>query len=194
MSTTMSSTSRPTAPAGHDQVPLLIARVLFALLWAAALLATGPALGLAVAIVLVLYPVGDLVLVAADAVRSSRSGRVSRGAWIGFAVNVLVSAAAAVALGVAAGDGVPGVLQVWGVWAVVAGLGQLVVALARRRARRGQWPLVVSGGLSCLVGLAFVAMAAGPAPALTPLAGYAAAGAVFAAVGLVRLRGSARAA
>ena len=194
MSTTASVTQEPTAPAGHDQVPLLIARVLFALVWAAALLATGPTLGLATAIVLVLYPVGDLVLVAVDAVRSSRSGRVSRGAWVGFAVNLLVSAVAAVALAVAAGDGVPGVLRVWGAWAVVAGLGQLVVALARRRVRRGQWPLVVSGGLSCLVGLAFVGMAAGSAPALPPLAGYAAAGAVFALVGLLRLRGSARAA
>jgi hypothetical protein len=188
MSTTTSVTPRPTAPAGRDQVPLLIARVVFALVWAVALLATGPMLGLAVAIVLVLYPLGDLVLVAGDAVRSSRAGRVSRGTWIGFAVNLLVSAIAAVGLAVAAGDGVPGVLRVWGAWAVVSGLGQLVVALARRRARRGQWPLVVAGGLSCLVGLAFVAMAAGPAPALAPLAGYAAAGAVFALVGLVRLR------
>jgi hypothetical protein len=188
MSTTTSVTQRPTAPAGRDQVPLLIARVVFALVWAVALLATGPMLGLAVAIVLVLYPLGDLVLVAGDAVRSSRAGRVSRGTWIGFAGNLLVSAIAAVGLAVAAGDGVPGVLRVWGAWAVVSGLGQLVVALARRRARRGQWPLVVAGGLSCLVGLAFVAMAAGPAPALAPLAGYAAAGAVFALVGLVRLR------
>ena len=191
MSTTASVTPRPTASAGREQVPLLIARVVIALVWAAALLATGPTLGLGVAIVLVLYPVGDLLLVAVDAVRSARSGRVSRGAWIGFAVNLLVSAVAVVALAVAAGDGVPGVLRVWGAWAVVSGLGQLVVALARRRVRRGQWPLVVSGGLSCLVGLAFVAMAAGPMPMLMPLAGYAAAGAVFALVGLVRLRGTA---
>src|SRR4051794_17492999 len=111
MSTTTSVTPRPTASAGREQVPLLIARVVFALVWAAALVATGPTLGLAVAIVLVLYPVGDLVLVAVDAVRSARSGWVSRGAWTGFAVNLLVSAVAAVALAVAAGDGVPGVLR-----------------------------------------------------------------------------------
>lgn len=169
----------------RERSPLLLARIVFALVWAAVLLATGPALGLVTAAVLVLYPVGDLVLVGADAVRS---GTASRGARIGLGFNLAVSAIAAVLLAVAAADSVPSVLRARGAWAVVAGVGQLVVALARRRTRRGQWPLIVSGGLSCLVGLAFVAMAAGPAPQLAPLAGYAAAGAVFALIGFLRLR------
>ncbi|MFC5061085.1 DUF308 domain-containing protein [Actinomycetospora atypica] len=172
-------------PASREQVPLLLARIVFALVWAAVLLAVGPGLGLAMVVVLVLYPVGDLVLVGADALRS---GTASRGARIGLGFNLAVSAVAAVLLAVAAADGVPAVLRVWGAWAVVAGAGQLVVALARRRTRRGQWPLIVSGGLSCVVGFAFVAMAAGPAPQLAPLAGYAAAGAVFALIGFLRLR------
>ncbi|MDL5160164.1 DUF308 domain-containing protein [Actinomycetospora termitidis] len=173
---------------GREQASLLLGRIVVALVWAAALLATGPGLGVATAVVLVLYPVADLVLVVVDALRSRRAGPVSRGAGFGLAFNVVVSAIAAVALAVAASSGVSSVLTVWGVWAVVAGLGQFVVALARRRTRRGQWPLIASGGLSCLVGLGFVVMSAGPAPALTPLAGYAAAGAVFALVGLLRLR------
>ncbi|MEJ2866788.1 DUF308 domain-containing protein [Actinomycetospora sp. OC33-EN08] len=165
------------------QAPLLLARALFALVWAAVLVTVGPELGVVTAVVLVLYPVGDLVLVGVDALRSPR-GRA------GLVANAVVSALAAVGLVVASGLGVASVLWVWGVWAVVSGAGQLVVALARRRTRRGQWPLVVSGGLSCLVGVAFVVMASGPAPLLISLAGYAVAGAVFALVGLLRLRRS----
>lgn len=180
---TATSLDRSTS-GSREQGSLLLARIVFALVWAAVLLATGPGLGVVTAVVLVLYPVGDLVLVGLDA---HRSGSASRGARIGLVFNLAVSAIAAVLLAVAACAGVSSVLLVWGGWAVVAGAGQLVVALARRRTRRGQWPLIVSGGLSCLVGLAFVAMAAGPAPQLVSLAGYAVAGAVFALVGFLRL-------
>ena len=181
---TATSLGRPRS-ASRAQVPLLLSRVVFALVWAVVLVTTGPGLSLVTAVVLVLYPVGDLVLVGLD---TYRSGAASRGARIGLGFNLAVSAIAAVALAVAAAYGVSSVLLAWGVWAVVAGAGQLVVALARRRTRRGQWPLIVSGGLSCVVGLAFVAMAAGPAPQLVSLAGYAVAGAVFALIGFLRLR------
>ena len=43
---------------------------------------------------------------------------------------MVVSAVAAVGLAVAVTSGVPAVLQVWGVWAAVAGAVQLVVAFA----------------------------------------------------------------
>jgi uncharacterized membrane protein HdeD (DUF308 family) len=180
------SVSVPAAPVstGREQVPLLVARVVFALVWAAVVAVVAPGIGWGAAILLALYPLGDVVLVGLDARRSGSAARV------GLAVNAALSLVAAVALVVAATQDVPTVLRVWGAWAVVAGLGQLVVALSRRRVRRGQWPLVASGGLSVVVGIAFVVMAAGPAPTLTSLAGYAVAGAVFALVGLLRLRSS----
>ncbi|WP_018335560.1 hypothetical protein [Actinomycetospora chiangmaiensis] len=188
MSTTTPVSTAPPASTGREQVPLLLARVLFALAWAAVVALVAPGIGWGAAILLALYPLGDVVLVVLDARRSGSTARA------GLAVNAALSAVAAVALAAAATQDVPSVLRVWGVWAVVAGLGQLVVALSRRLVRRGQWPLVASGGLSCAVGVAFVVMAAGPAPALTPLAGYALAGAVFALVGLVRMRSSSTAA
>ncbi|GLZ51305.1 hypothetical protein [Actinomycetospora sp. NBRC 106378] len=187
MSTTTSATVAPPASAGREQVPLLLARALVAVAWALVVWLVAPGVGWGAAILLALYPVADLVLVGLDARRSGATAR------IGLVANAALSALAAVALVVAATQDVPSVLRVWGVWAVVAGLGQFVVALSRRRVRRGQWPLVASGGLSCVVGIGFVVMAAGPAPVLTPLAGYALAGAVFALVGLVRLRSSSRA-
>jgi hypothetical protein len=178
------SVSAPAAPAssGREQVPLLLARVAFALVWAVLVAVVAPGIGWGAAILLALYPLGDVVLVGLDARSSGSAARV------GLAANAALSALAAVALAVAAMQDVPSVLQVWGAWAVVAGLGQLAVALSRRRVRRGQWPLVVSGALSVVVGGAFVVMAAGPAPSLIPVSGYAVAGAVFALVGAVRLR------
>ncbi|GAA4833170.1 hypothetical protein GCM10023201_21500 [Actinomycetospora corticicola] len=184
------SVSAPAAPAstGREQVPLLLARVVFALVWAVIVAVVAPGIGWGAAILLALYPLGDVVLVGLDARSAGSTARV------GLAANAALSALAAVALALAATQDVPSVLRVWGAWAVVAGLGQLVVALSRRRVRRGQWPLVVSGALSVVVGVAFVVMAAGPAPELTPVAGYAVAGAVFALVGLLRLRHSSTAA
>lgn len=178
-----SAAVRPT-PDERDQVPLLLARVAVAVAWAAVVLVVAPGIGPVAAVLVALYPLADVVLVGIDARGSSTAARP------GLLANAALSALAAVALVVAATQDVSSVLLVWGVWAVLAGLGQGVVALSRRRVRRGQWPLIVSGGLSCVVGIAFVVMATGPAPSLTPIAGYALAGALFALVGLLRLRGA----
>ncbi|MEV4116382.1 hypothetical protein [Nonomuraea sp. NPDC049695] len=35
-------------------------------------------------------------------------------------------------------------LRVWGAWAVVAGLVQLIVGVTRRK-MGGQWPMIISG-------------------------------------------------
>ena len=182
MSTAVSVTAAPPASAGREQVPLLLARVVVAVVWAVAVVVLAPGVGPVAAVLLALYPLADVVLVGLEARRSGTTARV------GLVANAALSTVAAAALAVAATHDVPSVLRVWGAWAVLAGPGQAVVALSRRRVRRGQWPLVVSGGLSCVVGVAFVVMAGGPAPVLAPVAGYALAGAAFALVGLLRLR------
>ncbi len=60
----------------------------------------------------------------------------SRSAWL-----------TAVGVAVAGASGIPAVLRVWGAWAIAAGLVQLVVGVTRR-AMGGQWPMIISGGLS----------------------------------------------
>jgi uncharacterized membrane protein HdeD (DUF308 family) len=101
-------------------------------------------------------------------------------------VNVAVSLLAAAGLAVAGASGVPAVLRVWGAWAVVAGLVQLLVGVSRRT-MGGQWPMIISGGISVLAGGSFVAAAAAADPALTNAVGYAIPGAVFFGIAAVRL-------
>jgi uncharacterized membrane protein HdeD (DUF308 family) len=180
------TTSTAPAPTPVGPAPTLrrlyLARSGFALIWAVLLFALAPAAGSAVsvatAVLLVLYPVVDVAAAVVDA-RSSRH----RAFLVG---NIVVSAAAAVALAVAVTSGVPAVLAVWGAWAVVAGVVQLAVAVRRRRVG-GQGAMIASGALSVLAGAAFVLMASTPGASLAAVAGYALLGGAFFLVSALRL-------
>lgn len=171
----MSLTVTPTEPT-RDLRHLYLARFVFAAAWAAAFAAAGSSLGAISAALLIAYPAFDVAAAVFDA-RSSRDAALR--------LNVGVSAVAAIGLAVAATDDVPAVLRVWGSWAIVAGLVQLVVAL-RRRAWGGQAPMILSGALSVVAGAAFVGQA-GDATSMRMLAGYAALGGVFFLVSAIRL-------
>jgi uncharacterized membrane protein HdeD (DUF308 family) len=158
---------------------LYFVRFGFALLWAVVLFATASSIGPVSATLLVLYPLFDVGAAVVDA-RSSR-------ATPGLYVNMAISAIAAVGLVVAVTSGIPDVLRVWGVWAVAAGVVQLVVAL-RRRDLGGQGAMIASGAISVVAGTAFVLQAAGSNASLTNLAGYALLGGVFFLVSALRLR------
>ena len=97
-----------------------------------------------------------------------------------------VSSITAVGVGIACASGIPAVLRVWGAWAVVAGLVQLFVAVTRRK-MGGQWPMIISGGLSVLAGGSFIASASAADPMLTNAAGYAIPGAIFFLIAALRL-------
>lgn len=180
----MTSTSSLSAAPALSR--LYAARFAFALVWAILVLVAASEINPFIGVLLVLYPVYDLVAVAADA-RVSGPG-TSRPALV---VNVVLSAATAVGLAVAATSGIPAVLRVFGAWAVAAGLAQLVVAL-RRRAVGGQLPMVISGAISVLAGGSFVAMASGDDPSLSAIGGYALLGGLFFLGSSVLLRRRAR--
>ena len=95
---------------------------------------------------------------------------------MGLYVNIAISLIAAAGLVVVVPSGVPAALRVWGAWAVVAGLVQLIVAL-RRRQLGGQWAMIVSGSISTVAGISFFLQAAAPHASLSTLAGYARLGA-----------------
>ncbi|MCD0442436.1 hypothetical protein LO763_02200 [Glycomyces sp. A-F 0318] len=153
----------------------------FAAAWAALLVATGAGLGPIGVALLVVYPLFDVAAAVAD-LRSSKDDRPAAGLY----ANMALSLAAAAGLAIAAASGTPAVLRVWGAWAITAGAVQLVVAIRRRRLG-GQWPQILSGGISTIAGTGFILQAGMPDPALAGVSGYAFVGGVFFLVSAVRL-------
>ncbi|GAA0492900.1 hypothetical protein Ade02nite_69700 [Paractinoplanes deccanensis] len=167
---------------------LYFARFAFAIVWAGVMFTTAKHLGPLAVTLLVLYPLVDVAAAVVDARASRAAGRPTL-----LYVNIVVSLVAAAGLAFAAASGIPAVLRVWGAWAIVAGLVQLVVGVTRR-AMGGQWPMIVSGGISVLAGGSFIAGAAADDPALTNAIGYAIPGAIFFLLSAIRLGRTATAA
>ncbi|MEV7913953.1 hypothetical protein [Streptomyces griseus] len=158
---------------------LYFLRFAFAAVWAALLFATADTLGALTATLLVIYPLFDVACAVVD-IRSARAnGRPVRALY----VNIALSALTGIGLAVAATSGIPAVLRIWGVWAVTAGIVQLVVGAARRQLG-GQWAMIASGGISTLAGASFIAQAGKGGASL---AGYAFLGGVFFLVSALRL-------
>ncbi|MEU5046209.1 hypothetical protein [Streptomyces griseorubiginosus] len=182
----MTTTTAPAPASAPDVVASALRRLYFvhfgfALIWAVALFSTASSIGPVSATLLVIYPLFDVGAAVVDA----RSSRASRSA-LGLYVNIAISGLAAVGLAFAVASGIPGVLRVWGAWAVTAGLVQLIVAV-RRRELGGQWAMIASGGISVLAGLSFLRQAGAPNPSLSSLAGYALLGGIFFLVSALRL-------
>ncbi|MFJ8769044.1 hypothetical protein [Streptomyces clavifer] len=173
-----------TAPASVPAVlrKLYFLRFAFAAVWAALLFTTADTLGALTVTLLVIYPLFDVACAAVD-IRSARvHGQPVRGLY----ANIALSGLTAVGLAVAATSGTPAVLRVWGVWAVTAGIVQLVVGAVRRQLG-GQWAMIVSGAVSTLAGASFFAQADQDGASLNNLAGYAFLGGVFFLVSALRL-------
>ncbi|SER06355.1 DUF308 domain-containing protein [Microlunatus flavus] len=175
-------TPRPTRPVEASLRSLYLARFAFAVVWALVLALTASRLGPWAGALLLLYPLVDLVAAVVDH-RASRATRPTRA----LVVNMALSLLAVLALAYAVTSGLRAVLVVWGAWAITAGVVQLVVALGRRTSLGGQWPMILSGGISVLAGAAFVAQSGTSAASLTSLAGYATLGGIFFLVSALRL-------
>ncbi|MEM7341992.1 MAG: DUF308 domain-containing protein [Actinomycetota bacterium] len=108
-------------------------------------------LPLLAAAIVTAYPVIDVVSSILGAPSAGSAGRA-------LYFNAVISAVAAVGIGVAAfGSDAGATLLAFGIWAVVSGAIQFVLAFRRRRAEGGQLLMLISGGLSTLAGLSFVA-------------------------------------
>ncbi|MET8251177.1 hypothetical protein [Micromonospora sp. NPDC005197] len=160
---------------------LYFGRFAFAIVWAAVTFPLAQHLNPLTVALLVLYPLFDVAAAIVD-VRASRA----TGSPTLLYVNVAISLLAAVGLGIAGASGIPAVLRVWGAWAVVAGLVQLIVGVTRRK-MGGQWPMIISGGISVIAGGSFFAAASADNPALTNAIGYAIPGAIFFLIAAIRL-------
>ena len=146
------------------------ARAVIALAWAAALIiAIGgnePAktadISAGVAALIASYPLIDVVasIIGASFERSSRNVL-----WI----NAAISAAAVIAIAVTAfGSDARATMISFGAWAAVSCAVLFGTAIYRRRSTGGQLPLIVSGGLSSIAGLGFIAYRAAKRPPRQP--------------------------
>jgi uncharacterized membrane protein HdeD (DUF308 family) len=184
MTTATGAPTTATAPALRT---LYYARFGFAIIWAILLVVTASSLdsissiNALTVILLVLYPLVDAAAAAVD-VRSSGASRPTA-----LYVNMALSLLAAVGLAIAVSAGTPGVLRVWGAWAVLSGLVQLFVGLTRRTLG-GQWPMIISGAISTVAGASFILQASQSGAGLSTLAGYATLGGIFFLVSALRLR------
>jgi uncharacterized membrane protein HdeD (DUF308 family) len=164
---------------------LYFVRFAFATIWAIVVVLLAWRSTVAAGLLLVAYPTFDLIAAVVD---HRGSGTTRPGPLL--LVNMGLSLLTAIGLGFAVASGTPAVLRVWGAWAITAGAVQLVVALLRYRLG-GQWPMILSGGISVLAGISFVLQASEASASLTNVAGYAVLGGVFFLVSALRLGRSA---
>jgi len=102
-------------------------------------------------------------------------------------VNAVIGILTTIGVALALQKGVPAALIVFGAWAIITGLVQLMLGLRRRKELGGQWPMIISGGQSMLAGSAFIAMANSPTMGINSLAGYSAFGAFYFLLSAIRL-------
>jgi uncharacterized membrane protein HdeD (DUF308 family) len=160
---------------------IAIARAVLALVWAAGLViavgdqvpSTSSDVPVAAAALLASYPAIDVVASIAAALGTDAAGRVLR-------INAAISALAIVAIGATAfGADAGATLAAFGAWAAVSGAIQLAVALHRRRTEGRQLPMIVSGGLSTIAGIGFLATSGMDDAQLASVGGYMALGALL---------------
>jgi hypothetical protein len=155
---------------------IAIARAVLALVWAAAVVVaigdrvptTDEEITVAAAVLLAAYPLIDVAASLASARRLPDATALR--------VNATISTIAAVCVGATAfGSDAGATLTAFGVWAVVSGAIQFVLALRGTR----QVPMLISGGLSTVAGISFLSVAGMHDAHLAILGGYMAVGAVL---------------
>ena len=132
---------------------------------------TDTALPTSAALLLATYPLIDVIAsLLGSAFADARALRT----------NAAVSALATAVIAVAAfGADAGATLVAFGTWAAVSGAIQLAMAIHRRRTQGRQLPMIVSGGLSTVAGLSFIAASSSDEAHLVTLAGYMALGALL---------------
>jgi uncharacterized membrane protein HdeD (DUF308 family) len=151
-----------------------LGRAIFSIAWVAAAILFSAQAG-AAAFLLVIYPAWDAVANLADA-------RVNGGliANPSQTLNVAASAMTALAVIVAVGHSSYAVLAVFGVWAILSGVLQLVTGARRWRDYGAQWAMILSGAQSALAGGYMISRSVGTvAPTILDVAPYAGFGAFY---------------
>ncbi|QHI97430.1 DUF308 domain-containing protein [Xylophilus rhododendri] len=150
-------------------------RAAFSIAWVLAAFTVGKQMPAVGTVLLVVYPAWDAL---ANWLDARQSGGLARNPT--QKLNLLASGVVALAIAVASAFGMHAVLDVFGLWAGVAGILQLATGLRRWKTAGAQWPMILSGAQSTLAGGLFIHQATGQnMPAITDIAPYAAVGAFY---------------
>jgi len=161
---------------------LYFLRAVFSITWVVLIaLFAQSSFGIASAL-LIIYPAWDVIGTILD-IRAQGASTSKTPQYVNAAISVITT----IAVGLALQKGVPEALIVFGAWAILTGLIQLILALKRRKLLGGQWPMIISGGQSILGGTSFILMAHDPKMGISSLAGYAAFGAFYYLLAAYRL-------
>jgi uncharacterized membrane protein HdeD (DUF308 family) len=178
----MSLLSSSDAATAKSLRQLYFIRAVFSVCWVILVaLFAKTAMGIASAL-LIIYPAWDVLGTILD-IRANQGSPSKSPQYI----NAAISAITTVAVGFALQKGVPEALMVFGAWAILTGLIQLVLGLRRRKLLGGQWPMIISGGQSIIGGTSFIILAHAPTSGIASLAGYAAFGAFYYLLAAFRL-------
>jgi Short repeat of unknown function (DUF308) len=129
---------------------LYVTRTVVQLAWAVLLLRLSDH-PQAIATLLVFYPLWDVICTLYD-LRTSGQDASARSAQL---LNIALGLATALAIGLTVVGRPAYSIASFGVWALAAGLLQLVSGLSRRKRLGGQWAMILSGAQSALAGVAF---------------------------------------
>ncbi|MFJ5218808.1 DUF308 domain-containing protein [Streptomyces sp. NPDC088354] len=180
------SATGATTPSGLRSLHLI--RVVFSLIWVVLVLTTSGSLvsadsptGIAAAL-LVVYPLWDAAATLLER-RLAGTGSANRVSTVNLGLGLATTAVMIIAVFSTIGAA----LLVFGVWALLSGAIQLVVAIRRRRTVGAQWPMVISGGQSVLAGATIAATSASATSSLSTVAGYSAFGAFWFLVSVIAL-------
>ncbi|MCB8876027.1 DUF308 domain-containing protein [Acidisoma silvae] len=174
MPTETVKTQAATAPASWLKTYYFL-RFAISALWVALAFTLAKTMPPIAAVMLVAYPAWDAL---ANVIDAGRSGGLRRNP--SQMLNVAVSLLTAIAVVVALGRGISSVITVFGVWAALSGLFQLLTGARRWKTAGAQWAMILSGAQSALAGFFFVKMAHGTAPlGIVTVAPYAAFGAFY---------------
>jgi uncharacterized membrane protein HdeD (DUF308 family) len=186
--TTVTSTTSATATTSSGLRSLHLIRVAFSLIWVALVFTTSASLvstdepTVIAAVLLVVYPLWDAIATLIER-RLAGTGSTNSVSTINMGLGLAATAGMIVAVFSTIGTA----LLVFGVWALLSGAIQLVVAIRRRRTVGAQWPMAISGGQSVLAGATIAATSASATSNLSTVAGYSAFGAFWFLVSVIAL-------
>ena len=155
---------------------LYFVRTAFQVIWAVSVATTVRPQPKLAAVLLLLYPLWDVACTVYDLKTTSRAGSIRTSQ----AINAILGVAAAIGIGLTVFRNPIYAVAVFGIWALCAGLLQLVGGLIRRKQELGgQWAMILSGGQSAVVGVAFFLGGLRDKSHIKDVAGYAIFGAVY---------------